>query len=96
MDLLAAWSRYRWHQYRGVAWLGEQITDVAEQEYYTQPRSVDELRQLAESLDNGDITEERLDAAEDEVLDRLEEAEVYRADRPLKRFADEATAGQGS
>lgn len=66
---------------RGVAWLGEQVADVAEQEYYDPAVIRDELRELAESLDNGDITEEEFDVAEDALLDRLEEAEAYRAGR---------------
>lgn len=66
---------------RGVAWLGEQVADVAEDEFYDPAAIRDDLRALAESLDNGDITEEEFDRAEDELLDRLEEAEAHREDR---------------
>lgn len=66
---------------RGVVWLGEQIAEVAEDEYYDPADIREELRALAEALDAGEISAAEFDAAEDELLDRLEEAEARREAR---------------
>ena len=60
---------------RGVGWIAEQILDLGEQEYYDVARIRGELADLSEAYDGGLLTEEEFDVAEDEILDRLEEAQ---------------------
>lgn len=60
---------------RGVGWIAEQVLDLGEQEYYNVARIRGELADLAEAYDAGQIGDEEFDVAEDEILDRLEEAQ---------------------
>ena len=60
---------------RGVGWLAEHVVEVGEREYYDPARIRAELQALARALEEGEITPEEFDAEEDEILDRLEEAQ---------------------
>ncbi|MET9021741.1 gas vesicle protein GvpG [Actinopolymorpha sp. NPDC004070] len=60
---------------RGVGWIAEQVRDLGEKEYYDVARIRGELADLADAYDAGELSEEEFDAAEDEILDRLEEAQ---------------------
>lgn len=59
---------------RGVVWVAEQVDAAARQEYYDPAAIRAELARLAEALDAGEIDEAEFDRAEDELLDRLDEA----------------------
>ncbi|GIL27836.1 gas vesicle protein GvpG [Actinocatenispora comari] len=57
---------------RGVAWVADQIDQAARREYYDPAAIRAELARLADAVDRGEISEAEFDAAEDELLDRLE------------------------
>jgi hypothetical protein len=59
---------------RGVVWVGRQVADAAERAYYDPEAIRSELAQLERDLLEGRLDEEQFDRAEDELLDRLEEA----------------------
>lgn len=60
--------------FRGVLWVGRQVVEAAEREYYDPATIRSELAALEQELLAGRIDEETFDHAEDELLDRLEEA----------------------
>jgi hypothetical protein len=60
---------------RGVAWVAETIQDAAEREYYDEGRIRRELLDLEAELTAGRITEDEYEAAEDELVARLLEAQ---------------------
>ncbi|AIA00801.1 gas vesicle protein GvpG [Streptomyces noursei] len=63
---------------RGVAWILDRIVEAAEDEYYD-PRPVQQqLVQLEDALQSGEIDEETFDRREDELLDKLEEIRAHR------------------
>ncbi|MDA0567177.1 gas vesicle protein GvpG [Streptomonospora sp. S1-112] len=66
---------------RFVDWTARQVLDAAEREYYDPAAIRQRLADLSAQLDNGEITEEEFDRMEDELLDRLEEAEEYLNER---------------
>ncbi|MBV2365345.1 gas vesicle protein GvpG [Streptomonospora nanhaiensis] len=66
---------------RFVDWTARQVLDAAEREYYDPAAVRQRLAELSDQLDNGEITEEEFDRMEDELLDRLEEAEEYMNER---------------
>jgi Gas vesicle protein G len=66
---------------RGVAWVAETVHDAAAQEYYDEGRIRRELLDLEADLDAGRITEQEYEAAEDELITRLLEAQK-RAEHP--------------
>ncbi|HJQ00244.1 MAG TPA: gas vesicle protein GvpG [Jatrophihabitans sp.] len=59
---------------RGVAWVADKLVAVAEDELYDVDAIYAELRELAADLDEGRITEEEFDRAEDVLLQRLDDA----------------------
>ena len=59
---------------RGVAWVADKLVAVAEDELYDIDAIYAELRELAADLDEGRITEEEFDRAEDVLLQRLDDA----------------------
>jgi len=59
---------------RGVAWVADKLIAVAEDELYDVDAIYAELRELAADLDEGRITEEEFDRAEDVLLQRLDDA----------------------
>jgi gas vesicle protein GvpG len=59
---------------RGVAWVADKLVAVAEDEIYDVDAIYAELRELAADLDEGRITEEEFDRAEDVLLQRLDDA----------------------
>ncbi|MGA8115626.1 MAG: gas vesicle protein GvpG [Actinocatenispora sp.] len=60
---------------RGVAWVAEQVRDAAEREFDEPSRVRAELRDLVERFEQGELTEEEFDVAEDALLDRLDRAQ---------------------
>jgi hypothetical protein len=63
---------------RGVAWIAGQLVAAAEEQLYDAEAIQAELRQLSEQLEAGLITEDEFDLAEDELLDRLQDAMQWR------------------
>lgn len=62
---------------RFVDWTARQVLDTAEQETYDPSRIRQQLAQLYERFDVGELSESEFDELEDELLDQLEEAERY-------------------
>ncbi|CAL9506108.1 hypothetical protein SUDANB121_03555 [Nocardiopsis dassonvillei] len=62
---------------RFVDWTMNQVVSAAEREVYDPARIRSELAELSDRLDRGEISESDFDLAEDELLDRLEEAEEF-------------------
>ncbi|WP_444960051.1 gas vesicle protein GvpG [Nocardiopsis sp. M1B1] len=62
---------------RFVDWTARQVLDAAEREMYDPSRIRQQLAELSERFDAGELSESEFDQAEDELLDRLEEAERY-------------------
>lgn len=63
---------------RFVDWTARQVLDAAEREYYDPSKIRQQLAALSEQVDAGELSEEEFDRIEDELLDRLEEAEHHR------------------
>ena len=59
---------------RGVVWVADQLTAVAEQQLYNPDAIYAELRELSADLEAGRISEEEFDRAEDLLLQRLQDA----------------------
>ncbi len=59
---------------RGVAWIADKLVAVAEDQLYDPDAIYAELRELAADLDEGRISEEEFDRAEDVLLQRLQDA----------------------
>jgi hypothetical protein len=66
---------------RGVAWVAEKVAEQAELELYDENRITRELGELEQAHDGGEITDERFDAAVDQLLERLQIARELRAGR---------------
>ncbi|NKY99470.1 MULTISPECIES: gas vesicle protein GvpG [Nocardiopsis] len=62
---------------RFVDWTARQVLDAAEREMYDPSRIRQQLAELSERFDAGELSESEFDQAEDELLDQLEEAERY-------------------
>lgn len=62
---------------RFVDWTARQVLDAAEREMYDPSRIRQQLAELSERFDAGELSEGEFDRMEDELLDRLEEAESY-------------------
>ncbi|ASU58847.1 MULTISPECIES: gas vesicle protein GvpG [Nocardiopsis] len=62
---------------RFVDWTARQVLDAAERELYDPSRIRQQLAELSERLDAGELSESEFDQMEDELLDQLEEAERY-------------------
>jgi hypothetical protein len=56
---------------RGVAWLGEQVLDLATQEEYNPAETYQRLAELDEAKEAGEISAEECAAAEEELVARL-------------------------
>lgn len=67
---------------RGISWVLRQVVAVAEEEFYDPAVVRRELKALEEELVSGRISEEEFDRMEDELLDRLEAAQQWQAERP--------------
>lgn len=63
---------------RFVDWTARQVLDAAEREYYDPSAIRRRLAVLSEQVDSGELSEEEFDRIEDELLDRMEEAERQR------------------
>jgi hypothetical protein len=59
-------------------WVLERIVEAAEDELYDEERIVDELRALAQAVEDGTISEDEHAAAEEVLLERLLEARARR------------------
>lgn len=57
---------------RGVVWVADQVEAAARREYRDPAVIRGQLRALAADLDAGRISDDEFDAAEDELLDRLD------------------------
>ncbi|PDP89412.1 gas vesicle protein [Glycomyces fuscus] len=62
---------------RFVDWTARQVLDAAEREMYDPSRIRQQLAELSERFDGGELSESEFDRIEDELLDQLEEAERY-------------------
>jgi uncharacterized membrane protein len=62
---------------RFVDWTARQVLDAAEREMYDPSRIRQQLAELSERFDSGELSESEFDRIEDELLDQLEEAERY-------------------
>lgn len=62
---------------RFVNWTANQVLDAAEHEKYDLSRIRQQLAELYERLDHGELSESEFEELEDELLDELEEAERY-------------------
>jgi Gas vesicle protein G len=56
---------------RGAGWVAEKVAEQAELELYDENRILRELGELEAAHDRGEISEERFDAAVEELLERL-------------------------
>jgi polyhydroxyalkanoate synthesis regulator phasin len=56
---------------RGVAWLGEQVLDLATRADYDPAETYQRLAELDEALEAGEISAEECAAAEDDLIARL-------------------------
>lgn len=59
---------------RGVVWVADKLAATAERELYDPEAIYAELRELADDLDAGRITEQEFDRVEDVLLQRLQDA----------------------
>jgi hypothetical protein len=66
---------------RFVDWTARQVLDAAEREYYDPAVIREQLAELHARFEAGEISAERFDALEDELLDRMDEAEQVRAEQ---------------
>lgn len=74
MGLLTGLLTFPLAPVRGVAWVADQLTSVAENELYDVDAIYAQLRELSAELDEGRITETEFDRAEDVLLNRLQVA----------------------
>lgn len=66
---------------RFVDWTARQVFEAAEREHYDPDAIREELAELYARFEAGEIDDARFDAMEDELLDRLEEAEQVRSEQ---------------
>jgi hypothetical protein len=59
---------------RGVAWVADQLLDVAEADLYDVGAIHAQLRELSDEQESGRISQAEFDRAEDVLLDRLQGA----------------------
>ena len=57
---------------RGVAWVAEKVAEQAELELYDENRILRELSELEAAHDRGELSDERFDAAVEQLLERLQ------------------------
>jgi hypothetical protein len=57
---------------RGAAWVAERVAEQAELELYDENRILRELSELEAAHDRGEVSEERFDAAIEQLLERLQ------------------------
>jgi Gas vesicle protein G len=67
---------------RGTAWLAEQIQEQAIEELYGAPAIEAQLHRLEELHEAGEIDDEELVKAEDELLERLAAARGFGGEEP--------------
>jgi len=69
---------------RGVVWVGGQVQDAAEREYYDEGRIRRQLLDLEDDLEAGRISEDEYELIEDELVGRLLEAQRWAAGEPIE------------
>lgn len=77
MGLLTALLTLPLAPVRGVDWLARQVADQVDEQRYDVSRIQAELRALVHAVDEGLITDEEFERAEEALLDELEEAEHH-------------------
>ncbi|MBA4861916.1 gas vesicle protein GvpG [Streptomyces sp. PSKA54] len=68
---------------RGSLKVVRRVLDEAEREYYDPAAIRVELARLEQKLEAGEIDADEFDRLEDELLDRLEQAQAYLMQRPF-------------
>ncbi|MCW3063637.1 MAG: gas vesicle protein [Solirubrobacterales bacterium] len=63
---------------RGVVWIAEQLAEQAALELYDEDRIMAELAEVERAHGAGEIDDDELEAAVDQLLERLEEGRRYR------------------
>ena len=66
---------------RGVAWVAEKVAEQAELELYDENRIMRELIEVEAARDRGELSEERVDLAVDQLLERLQVGRELREGR---------------
>jgi Gas vesicle protein G len=66
---------------RGVAWVTEKVAEEAELELYDENRIMRELAELEAAHERGELSQEKLDASVDLLLERLQIGRELRAER---------------
>jgi hypothetical protein len=56
---------------RGTVWLAERLQEQAEEELYDESAIRSALFELENARESGELSDEEIDAAEDELLERL-------------------------
>lgn len=57
---------------RGVAWVAEKVAEQAELELYDENRILRELSEMEAAHERGEMSDEQLDLAVDQLLERLQ------------------------
>ena len=73
---------------RGVVWVAEQVTEEADRQLYDEDRIRSELLQLEMEFDDGLIGEEERTRREDELLERLAEAQLRQQSFEMNAWED--------
>jgi hypothetical protein len=55
---------------RGTIWVAEKISEQAEREHLSESAGVEQIDQIGEARERGEINEDRAEEAEEEVLER--------------------------
>ena len=73
---------------RGVVWVAEQVADEADRQMYDEDRIRSELLRLELEFDDGLISEEERTLREDELLERLAQAQARRQASEMNAWED--------
>ncbi len=65
----------------GVVWLGRQLQEQAERQFYDPEAIMGELAELQRAVDAGELSEAEYLGLEDSLLDRLDQAMAIRDER---------------
>jgi hypothetical protein len=63
---------------KGVYMLGKKIHEIGMEEFLDEDRVREDLKELYVLLEAGKISEEEFESREEELVDRLEEIELYK------------------
>ncbi len=84
---------------RGVVWVAEQVADEADRQLYDEDRIRSELLQLEIDYDDGKLDEEERERMEQDLFDRLADAQARARDREefaAMTYGPEADRREGS